>query len=234
MLRGTGRLAPLALALLLIGTLAGLFAARQRWRVEEGNRRIELALEWNEVSALAQVSQKPIASVLASFQFAGVTTLVISEDSLAGLEQTGAVKVIRGPVADGTELANAATTEVTKVEVDSDSNLRRIKDALTIRGIPTGQPAARGLTIHTTFVLSPTSNERLNDGRPRTDESLYVTLDYPTLRTLGLGLPRDADRRTYRKLCGRDRCQRTNLSTEAQGAGSQSRDLQWRRSARLS
>ena len=196
MLRGTGRLAPLALALLLIGTLAGLFAARQRWRVEEGNRRIELALEWNEVSALAQVSQKPIASVLASFQFAGVTTLVISEDSLAGLEQTGAVKVIRGPVADGTELANAATTEVTKVEVDSDSNLHRIKDALTIRGIPTGQPAARGLTIHTTFVLSPTSNERLNDGRPRSDESLYVTLDYPTLRTLGLGLPPEAVRVT--------------------------------------
>ncbi len=196
MLRGTGRLAPLAVAFLVIGTLAGLFAMRQRWRVEEGNRRIELALEWNEVSALAQVSQKPVADVLASFQAAGVTTLVISEDSLAGLEQTGAVKVIRTPLADGTGLTTEATTEVTNVEVDSAANLHRIKDALAIRGILTGQPAAQGLMIRTTFVLSPSSNERLDSSRPRSDESLYVTLDYPTLRTLGLGLPPEAVRIT--------------------------------------
>ena len=84
------------IVLIAIGTLAGLFAAYRRFHVEESNRRVEIALEWQEVSLLAQTSNQPVAHVLESFQQQHVTTLVVSEDTITTLEQSGAVKPGRG------------------------------------------------------------------------------------------------------------------------------------------
>src|SRR5438132_12840679 len=73
----------LLLALLLaVGTLAGLAAAYRRFHVEEANRRIEIALEWQEVSLLAQTSNQPVQPLLDRFKAQHVSTLVIAEDTL--------------------------------------------------------------------------------------------------------------------------------------------------------
>ena len=74
-------------AALLIGTLAGLVAARYRLHAENANRRVEIGLEWDEVSRLAQFTHQPIESVLARFKKIAVTSLVIQEDTFTTLEQ---------------------------------------------------------------------------------------------------------------------------------------------------
>jgi hypothetical protein len=51
-----------------IGTLAGLYGAALRFRVEQGNRRVELALDYQDAKALAQIGHQPLPEMLSRFK----------------------------------------------------------------------------------------------------------------------------------------------------------------------
>src|SRR5260221_13255483 len=86
------KLRPLVLIFLVIGTLAGLIAALKRFQVEDRNRRVEIAVEWQEITTLSQTSGQPAAAILARFKAEQVSTLIIQEDTIAGLEVSGGIK----------------------------------------------------------------------------------------------------------------------------------------------
>src|SRR5580658_3207257 len=85
----------IVLAALIIGTLASLIAARYRLHVEDSNRRVEIGLEWDEVSRLAQFTHRPVEDILKQFKKADVTTLVVQEDTFTTLEQEGQIHPVR-------------------------------------------------------------------------------------------------------------------------------------------
>ncbi len=169
--------------LILLGTLAGLLGAARRFHVEEGNRRVEIALEWTEVSNLAQMTPQhpPLQEILAQFKAQGVSTLVISEDTLAGLEQIGSLQPKR--VAPAGEDLGKSVPWATVVQVGSAEAFQRIHDSLQARGLlppegtrPDAVPGGSG----TLFVPANTAGQGA--------ASLYVPVEYANLRTLGLGL----------------------------------------------
>lgn len=181
---------PLIVAVFVaIGTLAGLTAALKRFHIEMRNRRIELALEWDEVARLAQTSGQPVGETLARFKAQGVSTLVLQEDTIAALEQTGAVRPVR--VGQG---AVAGTVAV----LDSVATLRRIQAALKARHIPTypnAEVEASPPPGGTTFLVpdAPAApNADLSLALPLTSKNYdKALLSYGNVRTLGLGLPQE-------------------------------------------
>ncbi len=166
-------------ALLVLGTLAGLFAASKRLHIESINRRIEIGIEWNEVSQLAQISGKPIAELLAAFKNEGVSTLIISEDTIGSLEQNGELQPQKTSMPDG-KVANS-------VLVRTESALRRIQSALTDRGFPINVESAGSINASTFFYQS-TGDSNL----PRT--GFYVPVDFANIRNTGLGLAPEAQK----------------------------------------
>ncbi len=162
--------------LIVLGVLAGLVAAAKRFRVESHNRRVEIALEWQEVTQLAQATTgHPIPDLLREFHTQGVSALVLQEETLTTLEQSGALRLERAAQPNG--------VVATYVSLSSPELLQRIKTALTARNIVLAT-SPLPLTAITPTVFSAS---RMDDGRPKAD--LFVPMDYASLRTLGLGLP---------------------------------------------
>ena len=161
--------------LIVLGVLAGLAAASKRFRVESHNRRVEIALEWQEVTQLAQAAGQPIPDLLRKFQAQGVRTLVLQEETLAALEQNGVLRPERKVQSNG--------VVATSIFVSSPELFQRIKTALTARNIVLSPVAlARSAITPTVFSVSTTDN-----AHPSAD--IFVLMDYVSLRTLGLGLP---------------------------------------------
>ena len=172
----------LAIAVLIaLGAAAGLVGAKLRYHVEARNRRVEIGVEWPEVSLLAQMSQQPIQGVLKQFKNQNVTTLIIPEDTLGTLELAGAARPVRVTARDG--------RFGTRVTVDSDVTFHRIHAALRSRGIEM-KAADAAVTVPaqgaTLFVLPA----NLTAGQPAAQETANV--GYAYLRQLGMGLPPDA------------------------------------------
>lgn len=81
-------------ALIGIGTLAGLYGASLRFVAEASNKRIELTLDMTELQKLASAEGVPTARVLERFRQAGITSVAITEDTLASLEESRRVEAI--------------------------------------------------------------------------------------------------------------------------------------------
>ena len=174
------RLRSLNLLLVLLiaaGTVAGLIAAYKRFHVEQANRRIEVAVEWQEVAVLAQAVNQPVDDILTRFKGQRVSTLVIGEDTITTLEQAGAVHPQRIGLPDGRTFA--------QVKVDQPAVADRIMAALALRELLRTTPPSPG-TPTTDFIV-PGPN-----GSQRPDKEFYAPADYINLRTVGLGLPPDA------------------------------------------
>lgn len=169
------------IGLIAIGTLSGLFAAYRRFHVEEANRRVEIGLEWQEVALLAQSSNQPVAHVLESFKQQHVTTIILAEDTITTLEQSGAVRPSRATLPNG----QAGTVAV----VDSLATLDRTGSALRLRGL---SPSGAGNETRTSFQFNgraPSAPDSPRNGVPQT---ISVPVDYVNLRTMGVGLPPEA------------------------------------------
>ncbi len=183
-----------ALALLIIlSTAAGLVAAYKRFHVEASNRRVEIALEWQEIAVLSQAGFKPIPEVLETFKNQHVTTVVIAEDTLTTLEQSGAVRPLRTSLGSG---ASGTSPTLAIVEVDTEADVARIASALTLRGLPaaplTGRPPDGFKTVFEW--RDPAGTGQVSGAAPMPPRSVHLatTADYASLRTMGLGLPQDA------------------------------------------
>ena len=192
-------LSPLVIVLLVVATCASLFAAYKRFHIEESNRRVEIALEWQEIAALAQADHREfppdynrIDDILTAMKAASVTTVVISEDTITTLEQSGA---IRPTHESGPDVPIPSDSGVTIVTVDSESNLQRISAALKLRGlrgeVTTGLPAAGTRTIFYWSLTPPQSPQSGAAPPPMRPSQVATTADYANLRTMGLGLPPD-------------------------------------------
>ena len=167
------------LVLHVIGLVAGLRAFSLRHRAEVNNRRVELGIEWLEVSQLAQMSGQPVEAVLMRFKEAGITSLIVQEESLATLEAVGAVRAAQLPREEG----GAYTTVIISNPAVED----RIRVALTLRGVVTtdqsrdairSRPPANGTAfLYSTLIGLP---------------NFYTSVSYATLKLLGMGLSPDA------------------------------------------
>ncbi len=163
--------------LMVLGVLAGLVATAKRFRVEAHNRRVEIALEWQEVSQLAQSTHTPVLDILHEYKLQGVSTLVLQEDTLTTLEQSGAVRLER------IEQANEPVT--TYVTVASPELLQRIAAALEARNVTvTNSNQTPNAVAPTIFTVT-----KSHDIGSLPFIKLFVPVDYIGLRTLGLGLP---------------------------------------------
>ena len=182
------------MVLMAIGTLAGLFAAKYRLMIEAHNRLVEIGLEWQEVSTLAQsLGMSPAETLTALDEKHHIHTLILQEDTITQLEQTGAIQ------------ANSQITRsgklFTTVMAASPKTLERIQKALELHGFPVllSTSAITSPVAGTIFTTHPTESRSL-------PEVVYVPIDYAQLRTLGLGLPQDgidAAKAAHMRIAGR-------------------------------
>lgn len=165
----------------LLGTLSGLFAAYKRLHVEARNRRVEIGMEWQDVSALAQASHHTVAVTLAQLKAQHLSALIVQEETLDGLQTAGALQKTRIALPGGGFL--------TRVDVDSAATLQRIRAAFALRGIAetvetSGETALdRGTTFRVTRQADPTGQIA----------PFHVASDYVNnLGRIALGLPQEA------------------------------------------
>ena len=169
---------PLIAVFLCVGLLASLVAIRARLHAEGSNKRVTLALEYDEVARLAQFTHRSVPEVLAAFRAADITAVVIQEDTFTTLEQTGLIHPSRTLLSNGPAITHVVVPAVL---------MERIKTELTARGIPTFATAVPDST-NTCF------ERDVDRTGAQAGESLppfYVGVDYLNLRTIGVGLPRD-------------------------------------------
>jgi hypothetical protein len=175
-------------ALIVLGTLTGLWAMALRYRAEMRNRRVEIAVDWQEIAQIAPLCGIAPVEALQRFRAQNVTTLAIAEDTLASLENLGAVRPIHTLLPDG--------RSYTRVEVRDKVTLERIQNALHLRQIPIQNveltqaesvPPSPELT--TLFLLPPSPDSARTNAAPSYG---CWSVSYATLRTLGLGLPPEA------------------------------------------
>ncbi|HXG24467.1 MAG TPA: DUF5693 family protein, partial [Chthonomonadales bacterium] len=164
--------------LIAIGTLAGLYGAALRYRVEARNRRVEIALDFAEVARLADVTHQPIETLLSrTFKPAGVTSVAITEDTLDSLLADGAIRA---------EQQNGGTV----VTILREGLAVRIEAGLRARG---AAPAQEGLFDIAYANNSPGPRTYFVLGGPERFQGLTrvgfrVSADFANLRNLGIGL----------------------------------------------
>jgi hypothetical protein len=158
------------IAVVVLGSVAGLYGAYKRYQAENLNKRVELALDFAEVKQQADLTGKSLQEVLKSYKEAGITSVAITEDTLAGLEARGLLR-------------QDATTTGTSVYSNSPDALDRITAAIQRKGIrPTEKLFSQGQPL-TVFSLVPT-----NTPSPHAFETFRVAADYTSIRNLGIGL----------------------------------------------
>ncbi len=174
-----------------ISTSAGLMAAYRRFHVEAANRRVEIALEWQEIALLAQAAGRPIQDVLAVMKRQNVSTIVLVEDTVTTLEQSGAIHPSRAHFFDR-ELRDEPFT---LARLDTRADFDRIAAALKLRDVwTTTATNEHPDSIRTVFEWADTSASPASlshSGQPDRVQ-IAAAADYANLRTMGVGLPPDA------------------------------------------
>ena len=82
--------------LLLVGAVASLVAAAQRHALEAGSRRVELAVPYEEVKALARAAHRQPEEVLKLFREEGLTAVFFREQTAEEGEKSGEFAVLNG------------------------------------------------------------------------------------------------------------------------------------------
>ncbi|MGE5507530.1 MAG: DUF5693 family protein, partial [Chitinophagales bacterium] len=86
----------LLVGLLLAGAGAAAWVTVQRFRVEEGNRTVELILDYPDAAQLAGQIGQTDRQVVGAFRDAGVTSLAVGEYSVADYLRGGSVVAVPG------------------------------------------------------------------------------------------------------------------------------------------
>ena len=156
--------------MLAIGIMASLYGAALRYRSEQRNRRVEIAVDYAEVARLAAANRIPVADALIRLKQAGVTAVAVTEETVQDMVDTGRAMPTSSGSMTGLQVRDAAT-------------LQRVVANLTMRGIQALAPDA----------ATDAPSVVLWTGQPSTSSPSagYVRLltAYPPLRTMGVGLP---------------------------------------------
>ncbi|MDH7570105.1 MAG: DUF5693 family protein, partial [Armatimonadota bacterium] len=86
-----GSLSRVWAAVILMSLVASGFVAARRVSVESRNRRVEIAVEWNEVRSLAGACRKQADEVLRVLRNHGVSSVAVSEMDLTDLRDAGRI-----------------------------------------------------------------------------------------------------------------------------------------------
>jgi hypothetical protein len=84
----------LLFALIIVGVLAGLCAAANRYKIESHNRRVETVVDYADAYNLSIASRLPFSDTLARLQRAGIKSVALTEDSIDGIRLAGAMSVL--------------------------------------------------------------------------------------------------------------------------------------------
>ena len=83
-------------ALVLVGLFAALVSGAHRRRAETENQRVEIALDYNELRALAGAEGVPLSAVLQQFRQAGAVSVTLQEDTVGALEEARRITAAEG------------------------------------------------------------------------------------------------------------------------------------------
>ena len=130
--------------LVLLGFCAALRAGYNRANVEESNRRVEIALDYNELRNLAAAEGQPLSMVLSAFKNAagphgGATSVAVGEDTIASLEEAQTLKEISGG-SRGTTFLYGLPDAITKV-----TEALTVKTHYPVTPVPSGDPLPFGV-----------------------------------------------------------------------------------------
>ena len=79
---------------MILAALLCLIPTANRFRTEQRNRRVEIALDITEVRRLAASEGKPLTDTLSRLKNAGATSVLVQEDTLDSLRDLGILEVI--------------------------------------------------------------------------------------------------------------------------------------------
>lgn len=116
---------------IVVGLLAALYSASQRWRTEWYNRSVEITLDWAQVRDAASASGVTPDAALDTFRAAGVTSIALTEDTVASLEESHRMTVAAVPTGGGVTLDFADPADAARVE-----EAVQAKAHLTLQRIP--------------------------------------------------------------------------------------------------
>ena len=168
--------------LIAIGALAGLYGAWLRYRVEARNHRVELAMDLADIKNLSTVSGLTVSDTIARLKRAGITSVSITEDTLAFLEQNGDLHPKhRGKYYE-------VTIPNPDLGVKSPPLIQRIYRGLSDRGIPVSI-SKNGFINRGPAVWFTPELRVLNSATGAPPTALCVAgIEYMSIRTLGIGL----------------------------------------------
>ncbi|MFM7188062.1 MAG: DUF5693 family protein [Armatimonadota bacterium] len=79
---------------MILAAMLCLIPVANRFRTEQRNRRVEVALDISEVRKLAASEGKPLTETLRRLKDAGATSILIQEDTLDSLRDVGIVEIL--------------------------------------------------------------------------------------------------------------------------------------------
>jgi len=84
------------IAFIFVGLIAALLIDVARWRAEEVNKQVDLAINYEDLVQLAEQEGKPVPEVLQAAKKAGVTSLAVYETTFKKLNASGKATAIAG------------------------------------------------------------------------------------------------------------------------------------------
>jgi hypothetical protein len=79
---------------MILAALLCLIPTANRFRTEQRNRRVEIALDITEVRKLAASEGKPLTDTLSRLKDAGATSVLVQEDTLDSLRDLGIIEIL--------------------------------------------------------------------------------------------------------------------------------------------
>ena len=81
---------------IFVGLIAALLIDVARWRAEEVNKQVDLAIDYEDLVQLAEQEGKPVPEVLQAAKEAGITSLAVYETTFKKLNANGKATALAG------------------------------------------------------------------------------------------------------------------------------------------
>ena len=79
--------------ILILAAMVCLIPAANRFKTEQNNRRVEIALDIMEMRRLAASEGIPFTDILRKLKAAGATSVLLQEDTLDSLRELGIIEI---------------------------------------------------------------------------------------------------------------------------------------------
>ena len=170
-------------AFIFLGLLAAILIDVSRWREEEANKQVDMAINYEDLVQLAEQEGKPVPEVLQDAKEAGITSLAVYETTFKKLNANGKAMAIAGSEL----LANYHSGTLT------DPAWRALIENGTIKGTDVcvvGHDARTYKEVREDL-LRRLGAERVKPVIVGASEILVVKANYETFLKMDLGMPTD-------------------------------------------